>query len=311
MTTTTLPQGRRPLDRGWLAAAATALAAVTVLAGTVVAVSELSSPSSAGGATPPPASAPAPVVDDPGTPDETPSATPTPAPTPTPTSAPAEPSPTPSTPAPAPEPPTQEPEAPAEPAMSTAEVQELLRAHGFLVGAADGERGQQTVAAIMAFQRVNGLAVDGVVGPRTIAALEAGSAKPVLVGGPADRIEVDLDRQLLHVVEGGQRVVTLQVSSGNGETYTNASGTAVARTPVGQFVVERRIHGERVAALGVLYDPLYFHNGFAIHGSPSVPPWPASHGCVRVTRADAAWLIERVPDGMPVHVYGGTHVFTP
>ncbi|MEX2503464.1 MAG: L,D-transpeptidase [Egicoccus sp.] len=76
-------------------------------------------------------------------------------------------------------------------------------------------------------------------------------------------------------------------------------------------MVERRVHGVRKAALGTLYDPLYFYRGFAIHGSGSVPAYPASHGCVRVSMADAAWLIERIPDGMPVQLYGGTHVFTP
>ncbi len=195
--------------------------------------------------------------------------------------------------------------------MAMTEVQEHLRAHGFLLGPVDGEPGQQTTAAVMAFQRVNGLAVDGVVGPKTTAALEAGSAEPVLAGGAPDRIEVDLDRQLLHLVRDGQRVVTLQVSSGSGELYQNAAGTATALTPVGDFVIERRIEGVRIAPLGTMYDPMYFYRGFAIHGSPSVPPWPASHGCIRITRADAAWMITNVPDGMPVHVYGGAHTFTP
>lgn len=198
---------------------------------------------------------------------------------------------------------------PEEPALSVTQVQEKLRAYGFLIGAADGTAGQQTTAAVMAFQKVNGLAVDGVVGPATTAALLEGSAEPSLRGGPADRIEVDLDAQLLHLIEGGQRTVTLKVSSGNGEAYRG--GAARANTPVGDFVVQRRIHGLRQAELGTLYDPLYFHRGFAIHGSPSVPAYPASHGCVRVTIADAAWLIQRIPDGMPVQLYGGTHVFTP
>ena len=191
-------------------------------------------------------------------------------------------------------------------------VQVRLRELGYLIGPTDGAKGQQTLAAVMAFQRVNGLQVDGVVGPQTLAALESPVGAPELRGGPENRIEVDLDRQILHLVEGGDRVVTLKVSSGNGEPYRTASGgTALARTPVGEFVVERRIHGVRNAPLGTLYDPLYFHRGFAIHGSASVPAGPASHGCVRVARADAAWLIQRVPDGMPVHLYGGAHVFTP
>jgi hypothetical protein len=33
---------------------------------------------------------------------------------------------------------------------------------------------------------------------------------------------------------------------------------------------------------GNMYKPLYFDNGQAIHGANTVPPYPASHGCVRV-----------------------------
>ena len=203
-------------------------------------------------------------------------------------------------------------DADASAAVEVVVVQERLRELGYLVGPADGVQGQQTIAAVMAFQRVNDLRVDGVVGPQTIAALEAPVREPVLRGGPADRVEVDLDRQLLHLVDGGERVVTLKVSSGNGAPYRTASGgTALARTPVGEFVIERRIHGVREARLGTLYDPLYFHHGFAVHGSLSVPAGPASSGCVRIARADAAWLIGQLPDGTPVHLYGGTHVFVP
>lgn len=200
----------------------------------------------------------------------------------------------------------------AEPGLSVTQVQQMLREYRFLIGPADGSAGQQTTAAVMAFQRVNGLTVDGVVGPATTAALLEGSAEPTLAGGPADRIEVDLSAQLLHLIEGGQRVVTMHVSSGSGGTYETANGgTARSVTPVGSFTVERRIHGVRNAPLGTLYDPLYFYRGFAIHGSPSVPAYPASHGCIRVSKADASWLIDRIPDGMPVQLYGGTHVFTP
>ncbi|HSK24483.1 MAG TPA: peptidoglycan-binding domain-containing protein, partial [Egicoccus sp.] len=74
------------------------------------------------------------------------------------------------------EPVAEEPAEDDEPVLSVHAVQEHLRAHGFLLGAADGRAGQQTTAAIMAYQRVNGLAVDGVVGPATTAALLAGTA---------------------------------------------------------------------------------------------------------------------------------------
>jgi lipoprotein-anchoring transpeptidase ErfK/SrfK len=211
-----------------------------------------------------------------------------------------------------PEPGEPEPSAaPTPDPVGLTSAQARLQELGYLLGAVDGVEGPQTTAAVMAFQRVNGLSVDGVVGPITLAAL-ASPGSPELRGGPATRIEVDLTRQLAHVLRDGHRIVTLQISSGNGEVYPSATGgTAYARTPVGEFEVERRIHGVRESRLGIMYDPLYFHHGYAIHGSNSVPPYPASHGCIRVTRADGTWLIDNIADGTPVHLYGGTHVFTP
>ena len=40
-----------------------------------------------------------------------------------------------------------------------------------------------------------------------------------------------------------------------------------------------------------LYHPMYFLRGFAIHGYPSVPAWPASHGCVRIPLWLASGLV--------------------
>ena len=44
----------------------------------------------------------------------------------------------------------------------------------------------------------------------------------------------------------------------------------------------------------------------ALHGYESVPPYPASHGCVRVTNAaiDFVWNNNLAPIGMAVFVYG-------
>jgi hypothetical protein len=35
---------------------------------------------------------------------------------------------------------------------------------------------------------------------------------------------------------------------------------------------------------------MFFHGGFALHGSPNVPGYNASHGCVRLFNEDARWL---------------------
>ena len=190
-------------------------------------------------------------------------------------------------------------------------VQRRLRELAYYPGALDGVAGPALRSAVMAFQKVNGLQVDGVVGPRTRAALTAPKAPVLRWTSPADRVEVDLDRQVLHVVRAGRIVRTMPVSSGNGATYRQQDGsTARALTPVGTYRVERRIVGVRRADLGTLYDPQYFYRGWAIHGSDSVPAGPASHGCVRVTRADAKDLLRLISVGTTVRLHGGTHVFS-
>lgn len=39
---------------------------------------------------------------------------------------------------------------------------------------------------------------------------------------------------------------------------------------------------------------MFFRGGYAVHGSYSLPPFNASHGCIRVAPEDAAWLSQNV-----------------
>jgi soluble lytic murein transglycosylase-like protein len=55
-------------------------------------------------------------------------------------------------------------------------LQFLLRRSGHLSGAVDGTFGPGTAAALRSFQSAHGLSADGIAGPRTLAALAAGSA---------------------------------------------------------------------------------------------------------------------------------------
>lgn len=49
--------------------------------------------------------------------------------------------------------------------------------------------------------------------------------------------------------------------------------------------------GWQRAPLGTLYRPGYYDRGWAVHGSTSIPPYPASHGCSRISTAacDHLW----------------------
>lgn len=50
-------------------------------------------------------------------------------------------------------------------------IQKRLKAWGYYKGSVDGIFGSGTLAAVKAFQRKNGLAADGIVGPKTAAAM--------------------------------------------------------------------------------------------------------------------------------------------
>lgn len=58
-----------------------------------------------------------------------------------------------------------------------------------------------------------------------------------------------------------------------------------------------------LSSLGLLYYPSYILNGIAIHGSPSIPARPASHGCIRVPMFAAKELSSLLPVGMEVVIY--------
>jgi len=190
-------------------------------------------------------------------------------------------------------------------------VQRQLTELKYYAGPVDGRLSPAMKSAVMAFQKVQGLPRNGAVGASTLQALTAPALPVLRDAGPADRVEVDLSKQVLYLVKGGSIERIMAVSSGNGATYSQKNGSkARALTPTGYYTIERRIVGVRKADLGILYDPQYFYKGWAIHGSDSVPAGPASHGCVRVSRADAKFLLQAMPVGMAVHLYGGEHVFT-
>ena len=176
---------------------------------------------------------------------------------------------------------------------------------GYRPGTPDGRYGAQTASAVMAFQKHEGLQRDGVAGPEVLARIASptGAGPRQDLSGP--RVEVDLDRQILFLVDGEGGESVLNISSGSGKKYAKPDGgESVAYTPTGDYMVERRVDGLREAALGTLYRPLYFHKGWAIHGSSTVPGYPASHGCVRTANVDQDFVFSALPDGAPIVIYG-------
>jgi peptidoglycan hydrolase-like protein with peptidoglycan-binding domain len=181
-------------------------------------------------------------------------------------------------------------------------VQARLVELGYWLGTPDGTFGLLTSQAVYALQGAAGLGRDGVVGPATLRALERGVLPRVQ--SPGNAVEIDISDGTIAFVRDGKPWRVLHTSTGNGARYASGDGTAIAHTPRGRFAVQRRIDGVRVAPLGRLYRPVYFHGGYAVHGSGSIPAYPASHGCARVTNAgiDMIWRENLMPNGLRVLV---------
>lgn len=183
-------------------------------------------------------------------------------------------------------------------------LQKTLNEISYPAGRRDGSFGYETQQAVYAFEKVKGLTRDGVVTPQQMSQI-AVSTRPVVPskGKPNTFVDVDISRQVLFEVKQGRVTHTIPISSGNEEYYTVDGETYKAHTPRGSFTIERKIEGVRVSRLGKLYDPSYFVGGYAIHGSQSVPVYPASHGCVRIPMYVRKAFFRRTPVGKAVFVH--------
>ncbi len=189
-------------------------------------------------------------------------------------------------------------------------LEERLGALRFNPGKVDGAYDGRLSMAVMGFQKQQGLPRTGRADPATLAQLAAAPlGAPMVATTEPSRVEIDLKRQIAQFWKDGKLLRVLPVSTGNGARYCvpkeKGGGCDMAITPGGSYRADRKIKGLRVSALGSLYDPVYFFGGIAIHGSPSIPATPASHGCVRVPMWESGWVYDTVAVGDPVYVVGG------
>ncbi|HEV2760601.1 MAG TPA: L,D-transpeptidase family protein [Acidimicrobiales bacterium] len=207
--------------------------------------------------------------------------------------------------------------APAQPSAAASlpkvlALQKRLAELGYDVGTPDGRWGARTTYSLMAFQKVEGLTADGADGPQTQAALATASTPgPMVPGGAATRIEIDVARQVMFHWVNGSLARILTVSTGNNERYCVDGECDVAVTPGGTFRIGRKAAGLEVAPLGELWWPMYFNRGIAIHGSPHVPAYPASHGCIRIPMYAAPTFYDEVGAGTRVHVLNSPEAEAP
>ena len=151
----------------------------------------------------------------------------------------------------------------------------------------DGVFDESDQGAVLAFQKVNGLERTGEVTP-ALWTLLARRRRP----------------------EGALRAATTSRSTRRARCCSS-SATARSRSRrtsrPARPATRRSASGASTASVvgwdWVLWYPSYFLRGFAIHGYPSVPAYPASHGCVRVPMWLAPRLYEQIPMGSSIYIY--------
>lgn len=195
--------------------------------------------------------------------------------------------------------------APSTPALigsDVAELQERLNELGYGLLAVDGVYGPKTIAAVQSFQRARGLVPDGVVGQATWEAL--GPEALPAAQGPTQKPE----GELMIVVDTNTLKLTLYADGVPYKTYPVAVGRPKESTlsPVGEWRIVQKSRdwgggfGTRWMGLNVPWGI------YGIHGTNK--PWSigtrASAGCIRMFNRDVEELYSWVPLGTPVKIVG-------
>ena len=187
----------------------------------------------------------------------------------------------------------------------TAAYQQRLRALHFDPGGVDGVFGQDTAYAVTAVEKLYGLQRDGRIGPMVKLALEHFQYKPAAPTNEPDRVEINLDTQVLTVYKHWQPILITTTSTGSGEHFCGGvDGCQYAITPTGHFHFQYLHEGWDSGKLGKMWNPYYFNGGIAVHGLASVPSSPASHGCARIPMDIANYFPTLVTKGESVYVVG-------
>jgi len=184
-------------------------------------------------------------------------------------------------------------------------MQNRLLQLGYWIPAVNGVYDSLTQQAVYAFQKYNNLPRTGNFGLVELAKL-SNADRPVPRSTSGYTIEIDKTRQVIIVANNGRADWVFNGSSGSDHPYVSEGVGYSAHTPEGNFNVIRSVNGYDKSPLGQLYRPRYFTNtGIAVHGYTDVPPYPASHGCIRVSNQamDFIWAANIMPIGAAVWVY--------
>jgi cell wall hydrolase len=170
---------------------------------------------------------------------------------------------------------------------SAYELDRRLHELHYALGRVDGYYGPDDIDAVIAFQKLHGFPRTGSVDARFWRELERAQIPQARY--PGDHVEISKGRQVLFVVRSGKVQLIVPVSTG-----------ATGNTPLGHWHVYSKVPGFNAKEM---YYSSFFVGGFAIHGYHSVPPYPASHGCVRIPLWVATRVYSLIDYGTAIYIY--------
>jgi peptidoglycan hydrolase-like protein with peptidoglycan-binding domain len=169
-------------------------------------------------------------------------------------------------------------------------LQAQLAQRGYVVGRR-GLYDARTARAVLAFRKVTGMRRTTIASSDVFRRLSRGGGRfRVRFPTHGKHVEADLSRQVIALIRGAKVERIYPVSSGKPSTPTIK----------GHFKVYLKSPGTNAKGM---YMSSYFIRGYAIHGYPSVPVFPASHGCLRVPNSEAVSIFNWLSFGDIVDVY--------
>jgi L,D-transpeptidase catalytic domain len=151
-----------------------------------------------------------------------------------------------------------------------------------------------TANAVNAFRKTNEMGRDGYAMKSVFAKVfrreGAYRLRYPSSGTNGKHVEFDWSRQVLVLAQRGRPY----------RVYHTSSGTPVTPTVFGSYRFYRQDLGTN--SKGMVHSS-YFIGGYAIHGYPSVPNYPASHGCLRVPIPNAWSIFNWIDIGDPIYTY--------
>ena len=150
----------------------------------------------------------------------------------------------------------------------------------------------QVKDSVVAFQKAYRLSRTYVFGEADWHKLDGATIVKPRYSSPAVHLEVDKGRQILMIVKKGKVAALLAVSTG-----------ATNNTPEGTHHIQQMHPYTTSGYGGIMFRTMGFQGDFGIHGWPDVPPYPASHGCVREPMWLADWVYRQCWVGETLYVY--------